>query len=51
MEGEIQVGEWGEQLYPGPKGPILDALCSRQADMERSYSTGLNQLLVVVSHK
>jgi hypothetical protein len=29
----------------------LDALCSRQADMERSSSTGLNQVFVVVPHK
>jgi hypothetical protein len=29
----------------------LDALCSRQADMERFSSTGLNQVLVVVPHK
>jgi hypothetical protein len=43
---EIQVGEWGEQ--PGPRGQRLDALCSRQGDMERSSSTGLNQVLVVV---
>jgi hypothetical protein len=28
----------------------LDALCSRQADMERSSWTGLNQILVVVPH-
>jgi hypothetical protein len=31
--------------------PILDALCSRQAVMERSSWTGLNQILVVVPHK
>jgi hypothetical protein len=33
------------------KGQRLDALCSRQADMERSSSTDLNQILVVVPHK
>jgi hypothetical protein len=29
----------------------LEALCSRQADMERSSWTGLSQILVVVPHK
>jgi hypothetical protein len=29
----------------------LNALCSRQADMERSSSTGLNQILVIEPHK
>jgi hypothetical protein len=33
------------------RGQRLDALCSRQAVMERFYSTGLNQILVVVPHK
>jgi hypothetical protein len=32
-------------------GQRLNALCSRQAVMERSSSTGLNQILVVVPHK
>jgi hypothetical protein len=32
-------------------GQRLDALCLRQADMERSSSTGLNQVLVVVPQK
>jgi hypothetical protein len=32
-------------------GQRLDALCSRQAVMKRSSSTGLNQILVVVQHK
>jgi hypothetical protein len=48
---EIQVGRWGEKRWPGPRGQRLDALCSRQAVMERSSSTGLNQVLVVVTHK
>jgi hypothetical protein len=39
-----------DSLVLGP-GQILDALCSRQAVMERSSSTCLNQVLVVVSHK
>jgi hypothetical protein len=30
---------------------VRDALCSRQADMERSSSTSLNQVFVVVPHK
>jgi hypothetical protein len=32
-------------------GVNSDALCSRQADMERSSSTGPNQVLAVVPHK
>jgi hypothetical protein len=50
IEGEIK-----EDQNPGgvnsPRGQRLDALCSRQADMERYSSTGLNQVLVVVPHK
>jgi hypothetical protein len=34
-----------------PRGQRLDALCLRQADMERSSSARLHQVLVVVSHK
>jgi hypothetical protein len=40
-----------EQRKPSPRCQILDALSSRQAEMERSSSTGLNQVLVVVPHK
>jgi hypothetical protein len=35
----------------GQRGQRLDALRSRQADMERSSSTDLNQVSVVVPHK
>jgi hypothetical protein len=34
----------------GVNSDSLDALCSRQADMGRSSSTGLNQVLVVVPY-
>jgi hypothetical protein len=47
---EIQVGDG----VRATKGQRLDALYSRQADMERSSSAGLNQVLVVytiVPHK
>jgi hypothetical protein len=48
MEGEIKADR--NPGGPGTKGQKLDALCSGQADMERS-STGLNQILDVVPHK
>jgi hypothetical protein len=39
---EFLVGGWGEKRKPSSRCQILNALCSRQADMERSSSTGLN---------
>jgi hypothetical protein len=44
-------GRMGGQRYSGPRGQRLDALCSRQAVMERFSSTGLYQILVVLPHK
>jgi hypothetical protein len=41
MEGELK-----DDRNPGERGQRLDALCSRQADMERTSSTVLNQLLI-----
>jgi hypothetical protein len=35
----------------GVNSDSLDALCSRQVDMERSPSTGLNQVLILMPHK
>jgi hypothetical protein len=49
MEGEIKEdrnpgGQMGEQREPGHRGQRFDALCSRQPVMERSSSTGFNQI-------
>jgi hypothetical protein len=41
----------GVQRESSPRGKRLNALCSRQADMERSSWTGLYQILVVMPHK
>jgi hypothetical protein len=38
-------------LALGVRHWTMDALCSRQAVMQRFSSTGLNQILVVVPHK
>jgi hypothetical protein len=48
---EIQVGGCGEQRQPGPRGQRLDALCTRQAYMERSSNEWYISVMFSLSHK